>query len=360
MKKTLCLFFCLCLLLAVPVWSAEETGLCGDGLMWTVADGTLTISGYGDMYWYDMGSAPWYSLRESIRSVSVEEGVTGLSYCSFFYLTELTEVSLPATLQRIGGMAFYGCRSLPEVDIPAAVRSIGESAFYGCRSLAAIHVAPENGTFRDDGGVLYEGTSLLCYPGAKPEARYEIQAGTEKVESCAFSYSLLQTLWIPASVRSIDLTALTDCYYLASVEVEWGNWYYAAPDGVLYTGDMGTLICYPAQKQISSYRVPAGVRDIAIRAFACNTYLRRVDILGDLGSLGSLAFLNCTALRRIYFHGSAPETVGFNPFTPEISVYYIEGKEGWSGADVTDWNLKQLLPWTDNRSLLACRGRLTQ
>ena len=360
MKRTICIILCLLFLPVLPAAGAEETGICGDGLVWTVEDGTLTLSGYGDMYWYDMGSAPWYGLRESIRSAVVEEGVTGLSYCAFFYLTELTEVSLPGSLRTIADMAFYGCRSLSEITIPAAVRSIGESAFYGCRSLFAIHVDPVNDSFRDDGGVLYQDTALLCYLAAKPDVRYEVLPGTEKVESLAFSYCFLQELRFPASVRSIDHTALTDCYSLASVEIEWGNWYYAAPEGVLYTGDMETLICYPAQKPQTSYRIPASVREVAIRAFAGNPYLRRVDFLGSPETVGSLAFLNCTGLRRVYFHGDAPESVGFNPFTAETTVFFVEGRNGWSGADTSDWNIRQLLPWTDNRSLLSCRGRLTQ
>ena len=113
MKKTLCILLCILFLCAFPAAASEETGICGDNLSWTVADGVLTISGHGDMYWYDMGSAPWYPLRQNILSAVVEEGVTGLSYCCFFYLTEMRQVSLPGTLGSLGGMAFYGCRSLP-------------------------------------------------------------------------------------------------------------------------------------------------------------------------------------------------------------------------------------------------------
>ena len=224
MKKLLFVFLCLVIVISLPAAAAEETGICGDNLSWKVSEGVLTISGHGDMYWYDMGAAPWYPLRQSIRSAVVEEGVTSLSYCCFFYLTELREASLPGTLGSLGGMAFYGCRSL-----------------------TAIHVDGANGSYWEDDGVLYSGTTLLCYPAARQQERYEILPGTDKVGACAFSYSPLQELWIPETVRSFDTTALTDCYSLRSVEVAWGNWYYTAREGVLYSGSLQTLICYPAQ-----------------------------------------------------------------------------------------------------------------
>ncbi len=360
MKKSLCFLFCLVFLCVFPSAAAEETGICGDNLSWTVADGVLTISGHGAMYWYDMGSAPWYPLRQSIRSAVVEEGVTGLSYCSFFYLTELREVSLPGTLSSLGGMTFYGCRCLPEVLIPAEVNELGEDEFYGCRSLQAIRVDSANGRYRESDGVLFDGATLLAYPAARAEERYEIPAGTEKVVSCAFSYSPLRELWIPDSVRSFDPTALADCYSLRSVEVSRGNWYYTDRDGVLYSGSLQTLICYPANKSGSSYRIPAEVKNIAIRAFDGNSSLKRLDILGSLEDLGSLAFLRCSALRRVYFYGDAPRSVGFSPFPENTRGFYRLEGQGWDRADAGSWNLKELSAWRENTDLLPKKSRPTQ
>ena len=360
MKKLLFVFLCLVIVISLPAAAAEETGICGDNLSWKVSEGVLTISGHGDMYWYDMGAAPWYPLRQSIRSAVVEEGVTSLSYCCFFYLTELREASLPGTLGSLGGMAFYGCRSLPEVMIPAEVYEIGDDAFYGCRSLTAIHVDGANGSYWEDDGVLYSGTTLLCYPAARQQERYEILPGTDKVGACAFSYSPLQELWIPETVRSFDTTALTDCYSLRSVEVAWGNWYYTAREGVLYSGSLQTLICYPAQKPGTVYRIPAEVSSIAIRAFAGNTSLQRLEIQGSLTDMGSLAFVGCSSLRRVYFSGDAPLSVGFSPFPENTRAFFLLQGKGWSAVDAQAWNVKELQPWTENADLLLNGGRMTQ
>ena len=144
------------------------------------------------------------------------------------------------------------------------------------------------------------------------------------------------------------------------MEVAWGNWSYTARDGVLYSGNMETLICYPAQKTGSSYRIPAEVKSIAIRAFAGNTNLQRLEIMGSLRSLGSLAFVSCGALRRVCFHGDAPDELGFSPFPESTRVFYLLGWKGWDRTDAESWNVRELQPWTENTDLLQKRGRLTQ
>ena len=107
--------------------SAEiRSGSCGEYVDWVLEGDTLTISGSGDMYWYDMGSAPWYPLRSGVRRVVVEEGVTDVTYSAFFYFTDLVEVLLPHSITELGGMAFYGCAALPRIYVPAQVTEIGD------------------------------------------------------------------------------------------------------------------------------------------------------------------------------------------------------------------------------------------
>ena len=46
------------------------SGTCGDNLIWVLEDnGTLTISGSGDMYDYGNRTAPWYSRATSIATI---------------------------------------------------------------------------------------------------------------------------------------------------------------------------------------------------------------------------------------------------------------------------------------------------
>ncbi len=83
----------LCVFMTVTV-SAATSGTCGDNVTWTLDDeGTLTISGTGEMEdWSTSSNVPWYSSRESITSVVVENGVTSIGERAFYHCTETTFV----------------------------------------------------------------------------------------------------------------------------------------------------------------------------------------------------------------------------------------------------------------------------
>ena len=104
-KKILSLVVVMAMLLSfMPVIAqAATSGECGDNLTWTLDDeGTLTISGTGDMTDWSYSSVPWYSSRSSIKNVIIGNSVTS-----------------------IGSSAFDSCSSLKSVVIPDSVTSIG-------------------------------------------------------------------------------------------------------------------------------------------------------------------------------------------------------------------------------------------
>ncbi|MCD8145467.1 MAG: leucine-rich repeat domain-containing protein [Oscillospiraceae bacterium] len=96
-------------LLTVGVSAAEEvaSGTCGDNLTWVLdSDGTLTISGTGDMSNWINYDAPWYSYRSSITSVTIGDGVTSIGSYAFWKYYGLTTITLPDSITSIGGLAF--------------------------------------------------------------------------------------------------------------------------------------------------------------------------------------------------------------------------------------------------------------
>ncbi|MCD8354377.1 MAG: leucine-rich repeat domain-containing protein, partial [Clostridiales bacterium] len=94
----------------VSAQDVTASGTCGEDLTWVLEDGTLTISGTGDMTdWSSSSSVPWYSYASSIISVVIADDVTS-----------------------IGNYTFYNCESLTSVTIPDSVTSIGDYAFGGC------------------------------------------------------------------------------------------------------------------------------------------------------------------------------------------------------------------------------------
>ncbi len=131
-------------------------------------------------------------------------------------------------------------------------------------------------------------------------------------------YMHLSELRLPDSLREMDPEALYSCTVdrlilsrgctadvmpegsvIGAYEVEEGNPRYTAPDGVLLSGDGSVLFRYPSGRKDTHYDVPAGVRQIADRAFysdAMDLPLRTLSLPLGLESIGEYAFSGCGEL----------------------------------------------------------------
>ena len=99
MKKILLLFLCVISFNAIH---AKVT--------WTLSgDGTLTISGQGDMDDYEMYDAPWFNDWDKISKVVIKDGVTSIGESAFSGCYSLTSITIPNSVTSIGGGAFYYC-----------------------------------------------------------------------------------------------------------------------------------------------------------------------------------------------------------------------------------------------------------
>ena len=88
---------------------ADDSGSCGKNLTWvfTESDGTLTISGEGDMYNYNTANnVPWYNYREQIKNVILPKGLTYIGSYAFYKAIALRKISIPASVSKIANYAF--------------------------------------------------------------------------------------------------------------------------------------------------------------------------------------------------------------------------------------------------------------
>jgi len=78
--------------------------------------------------------------RRSIRTVTVQEGITKIGNHAFADCDNLMQLTLPESIIEIGYEAFRNCTALTELTLPQSVERIGRGAFAGCVNLTVIQI----------------------------------------------------------------------------------------------------------------------------------------------------------------------------------------------------------------------------
>ena len=324
------------LLVAVGLTAAAEetpdivaSGYCGadddaypngTNLTWTLTeDGVLTVSGTGDMHnysWYpDWRNAPWTEFLADIRTVAVEDGVTGIGSDAFFRAPALESVTLPDGIERIGTSAFYQCAALTDANLPGTVTSIGSYAFAYDPVLENI-VLPDGLTELGD-YAFYRCVSLkeMTVPGSVTDFGNYVFSKCTGLERVTVEEGLTDM----GTYTFEDCTALKEASvfaklkFLTSMNVTFRNCT-ALTHVTLGEGMEG--IGYNAFQNctaLTSITIPASATSIASDAFSGCTSLKNVVLQEGFQGIHSRAFTGCTALEQIQF----PETllgIGDNAF----------------------------------------------
>lgn len=331
---------------AVQTVEAATSGTCGDNVTWTLKNGTLTVSGTGDMDTYNLvGSAPWYSLRDSISAVVIEKGVTSIAMGAFEDCKNLKSVKIPDGLTSIGRLAFDDCEALTSVTIPGSVIKINEHAFSGCKTLKSAKI--QNGV-----QIIGANAFLDCYELKS----INIPNSVTTIGEAAFSLCYaLTSVTIPASVTTIGAKPFGECYKLKSITVDGGNTAYISVDGVLFDKDKKTLVQYPVGKKDKSYTIPSSVTNIGEGAVQNCGALTSVTIPNGVTTIGSWAFDSCRSLTSVeipasvttigdyvFAHRSALKTIRFMGNAPKI------GREAFGSVNATAYYPKGNSTWTDD------------
>ncbi len=229
----------------VKFTSLISEGVCGDSLIWQLSeDGRLHISGTGAMEeWSNSENVPWASVRGSIRTVEVGEGVSNIS-----------------------AHTFTGCESLTEVILPESVLYVEIPAFAYCPSLTAIRVSADNTAYVDEDGVQFNKskTTLVQYPAGRIDTSYTVPDGVKTIgASVFFRCGCLTSVKLPWDLRRIEIAAFQRCEALTEVEL---------PDGLTEMGSSAFYGCHT----LTEVTIPAGVRVIDLKMFYDCKNLKKV------------------------------------------------------------------------------------
>ena len=237
-------------------------------------DGTLVISGKGEMPLYERDKYPWVKKANKITSVVIGEGITKINRYSFSNYSykknysnkksyQISSVTLPSTLRTIDDYAFTFTR-IKNLKIPHGVETIGKLAFKWCQITSlelpssVKHIGLE--AFYDNNltnvnlpyGINWIGPSAFAN---NKIASLKLPSSLTKISSGTFSNNNLSTVTIPKSVTIIGASAFSNNKITTLTIPE-------------HVGIIDTKAFY--QNNISTLTIPKTVTQIGNNAFEGN------------------------------------------------------------------------------------------
>ena len=221
---------------------------------------SVTFRAVSDGVGYDYGSNPgervWY--KNSVSSITIEEGVVSIGDYMFYTCERTTPVSLPSTIASFGSSAFADSNVVLGTVSISATCTVEDNAFYGAKGITAFDVAEGHQSLASDqSGVL-------------------LNAGMTRV------------IYYPAGRNATS---------------------YAVPDTVTIIG----LGAFARSTNLTSVTLPSGLQAIYTAAFSGCTGLTVLDLPDGMTNVDRMAFSGCTGLTSIYFPSSLTN-VGFDAF----------------------------------------------
>ena len=371
-----------------------DSGTCGGTLnnsqlmKWTLtSDGTLTISGEGNMF-----GAPWSQYKSKIKKVVIGEGVKSISDNAFHYYENLRSVSLPSTLTSIGEAAFWACSSLQSITLPNNLTHIGLNAFRACHSLTQVLI-PASVTNIDGSAfecctgltdVVFEGNSLefgsgatfydctslknVFFNGTRADwtasrgssgsvlpAAAQIYYKNDLISSgtCGDNSSGNNTQWKLTKAGTLIITVGTGCTEGGIADFAYGKapWYQD-----IYDSGIRCLIIGSGIKTIGSYAfadctdlaeiiVPDGVISIGNGAFLQNSGAKRVVLPPSTVYIGHGALRDCSALTSVSLPDSMSNRLFLDMFEGCTNLKSVDIPDGIT--DIYEGDLASCPNWTD-------------
>lgn len=146
----------------------------------------------GHYAFYNMGN---------LKHVEIPKTVEAIDYFAFACCTSLRQVELPEGLKEMSS-AIFSNSGLEELTIPASVKEMSHSICAGCLNLKQLTILADVDEIRIDFASLCMNLESLTLPDH-----------IKKIESRAFSSTSLSTLTWPSALETIDDEAFSGCKF---------------------------------------------------------------------------------------------------------------------------------------------------
>lgn len=292
----------------------------------------------------------------NLKEVNLPSTLVTIQDYAFENCSSLTNITFPSGLSCLEKKVFSGCSSLIEINLPEATTAIAMETFHGCENLEKINVDPKNkylssykGILIDRGHVVHCPRNIQLTEIEFPETVKDIYwfdggsniqsitipegftslsdvfkycdnlkeiklPNTLESLSCKFNSPKLTSIYIPASVKTIDVNCFRYCENLANIEVDAANSCFRKENGLLIAKECRLMYNRSFENVVVGYEhnltdvvIPEGVTAIAAFVFSGNKNIRSVTIQNGVIVIERTAFANCENLESVTIADSVKE-----------------------------------------------------
>ena len=276
------------------------------GSAWPVVDSGYC--GYWDDNYSDRKNMTWQLMKDGTLEFFGEGYMEDFSYNRVpwkDYVDQIKEVviygpqdELKSCILSIGRYAFSGCKNLKKISIPVSVEIIGLAAFSGS-GIESIHLPANLKTI-----------STAVFSGCTNLKSVEFPAGLTKIENMAFEKSGLIRMELPDTVTTMGSGVFSECPNLEFVKlprnlevIEMSMFKKCAklqsvvfPENVKVIGRWAFMWC----DELQNFTLPESVETIGLQAFIDCESLTEVTIPANVTIIEQNSFSGCGKLRAIY------------------------------------------------------------
>ena len=276
------------------------------GSAWPVVDSGYC--GYWDDNYEDRENITWQLMKDGTLEFFGEGYMEDFSYNRVpwkDYVDQIKEVviygpqdELKSCILSIGRYAFSGCKNLKKISIPVSVEIIGLAAFSGS-GIESIHLPANLKTI-----------STAAFSGCTNLKSVEFPAGLTKIENMAFEKSGLIRMELPDTVTTMGSGVFSECPNLEFVKlprnlevIEMSMFKKCAklqsvvfPENVKVIGRWAFMWC----DELQNFTLPESVETIGLQAFIDCESLTEVTIPAKVTKIEQNSFSGCGKLRAIY------------------------------------------------------------
>ena len=309
-----------------------------------------------------------------ITILNCNEGLEEIGSSMIAGNQDIETINLPTTLKLIGGGAFAS-RILKRINgLPSSIEYVGGGALSyaeeDCYNFTlykgGIYLGNEENPYLILTDARWYNSEIIVHPSTKIiSGGVGSSSGTDytfiipdnvTASGSLFGGNSVDKVHIGKNVKFTVDNPFSNVLGLREITVSVDNPYYTAIDGVLYSKDMKTLLCYPVAKENISYTIEDGCEKIAEYAFnfsmGRNQTLEEVVMPDSVEEIGQYAFKNQKALKSVRLSNGI-RFIGEGAFSNcdlmrEVAILNTSGESITIGEKAFEYSGLEKITMSDN------------